>query len=87
MEDIDLALRQSAVTTKWNVEAVTAVLGQAAAINLYDGFEFAIGDPTLDLNAAPYGGVPFSSGRANVTFLALTCFFQALTRQAARCPN
>jgi hypothetical protein len=58
--DIDLALRQSpAVPTKWNAEVVTAMLRQAAAINLDDGFEFAIGDPTLDLDAAPYGGSRF----------------------------
>jgi hypothetical protein len=58
--DIDLALRQStAVPRKWNAEAVTAMLRQAAAINLDDGFEFAIGDPTLDLDAAPYGGSRF----------------------------
>jgi hypothetical protein len=34
-------------------------LRQAAAINLDDGFEFAIGAPTLDLDAAPYGGARF----------------------------
>jgi hypothetical protein len=58
--DIDLALRQSsAVPTKWNIETVTAMLRQAAAINLDDGFEFTIGDPTLGLDAAPYGGSRF----------------------------
>ncbi len=58
--DIDLALRQSpAVPAKWSVEAVTVMLRQAAAINLDDGFEFTIGDPTLGLDAAPYGGSRF----------------------------
>ncbi|MEI7807653.1 MAG: nucleotidyl transferase AbiEii/AbiGii toxin family protein [Verrucomicrobiota bacterium] len=59
--DIDLALRKSAATPKeWNIEAVTALLRQAAAINLEDGFEFTIGDATLDLDAAPYGGARFT---------------------------
>jgi hypothetical protein len=58
--DIDLALRQSTTRPKeWNVEAVTAMLRRASEINLADGFEFAIGDPTLDLDAAPYGGARF----------------------------
>lgn len=59
--DIDLALRKSAATpNEWNIEAVTALLRQAAAINLEDGFEFTIGDATLDLDAAPYGGARFT---------------------------
>jgi hypothetical protein len=58
--DIDLALRHSTTTSKkWDVEAVTAMLRQCAAINLSDGFEFTIGDATLDLDAAPYGGARF----------------------------
>jgi hypothetical protein len=61
--DIDLALRKSAATPKaWNIEAVTARLREAAAINLADGFEFTIGDATLDLDAAPYGGARFTVG-------------------------
>jgi predicted nucleotidyltransferase component of viral defense system len=59
--DIDLALRKSTATSKkWNVEVVTAMLRQAAAINLADGFEFTIGEATLDLDAAPYGGARFT---------------------------
>jgi len=59
--DIDLALRKSAATTKeWNFEVVTAMLREAAAINLADGFEFTIGEATLDLDAAPYGGARFT---------------------------
>ena len=58
--DIDLALRQpSAGPAKWSTETVVAILRQAAAINLDDGFDFAIGAPTLDLDAAPYGGARF----------------------------
>ncbi len=59
--DIDLALRRSAATPKgWNVEVVTAMLRQAAAINLADGFEFTIGEAVLDLDAAPSGGARFT---------------------------
>ncbi len=59
--DIDLALRKSAATPqRWNIEVVTAMLREAAAINLADGFEFTIGDATLDLDAAPYGGARFT---------------------------
>lgn len=58
--DIDLALRQSpAMPAEWNAEAVTVMLRQAAAVNLDDGFDFTVGDPTLDLDAAPYGGARF----------------------------
>jgi len=58
--DIDLAVRPpSVMPTEWNAEAVTAGLRQAAAVNLDDGFEFTIGVPTLDLDAAPYGGARF----------------------------
>ncbi len=58
--DIDLALRRSTATPQdWNAEVVTAMLRQAAAINLADGFEFTIGEATLDLDAAPYGGARF----------------------------
>jgi hypothetical protein len=59
--DIDLALRKSSATPKeWNVETVTAMLRQDSAINLADGFEFTISDPTLALDAAPYGGARFT---------------------------
>jgi hypothetical protein len=58
--DIDLALRQSlAGPTEWSAEAVVAMLRQAAAIHLDDGFDFTIRAPTLDLDAAPYGGTRF----------------------------
>jgi len=58
--DIDLALRKSTATPKdWDAGAVTTMLRQAAAIPLADGFEFTIGEATLDLDAAPYGGARF----------------------------
>jgi predicted nucleotidyltransferase component of viral defense system len=59
--DIDLALRKPTANPKqWNVEVVTAMLRQAAATNLADGFEFTIGEATLDLDAAPSGGARFT---------------------------
>lgn len=58
--DIDLALRNTTASTQnWNAEVVTAMLRQAAAVNLADGFEFTVGEATLDLDAAPYGGSRF----------------------------
>ena len=58
--DIDLALRPSTTTPgEWDVQAVTAILRQSAASNLHDGFEFTLGDATMDLDAAPYGGARF----------------------------
>jgi hypothetical protein len=58
--DIDLAFRPSpSIPGEWDVKAVTALLRRASAIHFDDGFEFKIGDPTLDLDAAPYGGSRF----------------------------
>lgn len=58
--DIDLALRQSSsLPSEWNIEVVTALLRRTAEVHFDDGFEFGIGDPTLDLDAAPYGGSRF----------------------------
>lgn len=54
--DVDLAIRQLPDGAKeWNDAAVRASLERAAAIDLEDGFEFTIGEPTMDLDAAPYG--------------------------------
>lgn len=55
--DIDLAIRQLPGRTKrWDENAVRSLLDLGARIDLEDGFEFAIGEPTMDLDAAPYGG-------------------------------
>jgi hypothetical protein len=35
------------------------LLTQASDADLGDGFAFVIGEPTLDLDAAPYGGSRF----------------------------
>jgi predicted nucleotidyltransferase component of viral defense system len=55
--DIDLALRRWPGGAKqWDEDAVRNLLEEMARIDLEDGFEFTIGEPTMDLNAAPYGG-------------------------------
>jgi predicted nucleotidyltransferase component of viral defense system len=58
--DIDLAIRQlPGGATQWDEAAVRSMLEIAAHIELEDGFEFTIGEPTMDLDAAPYGGSRF----------------------------
>jgi Nucleotidyl transferase AbiEii toxin, Type IV TA system len=55
--DIDLAFLQfPGGTKKWDEGAVRRMLQLAARIELEDGFEFTIGEPMVDLDAAPYGG-------------------------------
>jgi hypothetical protein len=55
--DIDLAIRHLPGAAKqWDEAAIRNLLERAAGIDLQDGFEFAIGEPTMDLDAAPYGG-------------------------------
>jgi len=53
--DVDLAIR-NLPTKKWDDAAIRSLLESAAGIDLQDGFEFAIGAPTMDLEAAPDGG-------------------------------
>lgn len=58
--DVDLAIRQLPHgAMEWNDAAVRASLERAAAVDLGDGFEFTIGEPTMDLDAAPYGGARY----------------------------
>ncbi len=55
--DIDLAIRQLPGGAKeWDEAAIRNLLENAAGFDLGDSFEFIIGEPTLDLDAAPYGG-------------------------------
>jgi len=55
--DIDLGIRQlPGGTTQWDANVIRTLLERAASIDLQDAFEFTIGEPTMDLNAAPYGG-------------------------------
>jgi hypothetical protein len=58
--DIDLAVRSmSGSGGQWDDAAVRLLLQDLANADLGDGFEFLIGEPTMDLDAAPYGGSRF----------------------------
>jgi hypothetical protein len=58
--DIDLALRSMPGSgSQWDDAAVRGLLQDLADADLGDGFEFFIGEPTMDLDAAPYGGSRF----------------------------
>jgi len=55
--DLDLAIRQlPGGARQWDEDAIRNLLEDAAGFDLGDGFEFIIGEPTMDLDAAPYGG-------------------------------
>lgn len=55
--DIDLAIRPWPRGAKrWDEVNVRNLLELAARLELEDGFEFTIGEPTMDLDAAPSGG-------------------------------
>ena len=55
--DIDLAIRQlPGGAREWDEAAIRNLLENAAGFDLGDSFEFIIGEPTMDLDAAPYGG-------------------------------
>ena len=56
--DVDLAIR-NLPAKKWDDAAIRSLLESAASVDLQDGFEFTIGAPTMDLDAAPYGGSRF----------------------------
>lgn len=56
--DVDLAIR-NLPTKKWDDAAIRGLLENAASVDLQDGFEFTIGESTMDLDAAPYGGARF----------------------------
>lgn len=56
--DVDLAIR-NLPTEKWNDVAILGLLERAVSVDIQDGFEFAIGAPMMDLDAAPYGGSRF----------------------------
>jgi hypothetical protein len=72
--DIDLALRSLPEGAKdWDAVEMRELLIQASDVDLGDGFAFLIGEPTLDLDAAPYGGSRFPvdarmAGRQFVSF-------------------
>jgi hypothetical protein len=55
--DIDFAIRQlPGGARQWDDAAIRSLLENAAAFDLEDSFEFIIGEPTMDLDAAPYVG-------------------------------
>lgn len=58
--DIDLGIRQlPGGATQWDANAIRTLLERAASIDLQDAFEFTIAEPTMDLDAAPYGGARY----------------------------
>ncbi len=56
--DVDLAIR-NLPSKKWDNDVIRGLLETAASVDLKDGFEFTIGAPSMDLDAAPYGGSRF----------------------------
>jgi predicted nucleotidyltransferase component of viral defense system len=55
-KDIDLVLKASRVGTDDRNQAVRRLLQDAMQKDSNDFFEFLVGEPTLDLEAVPYGG-------------------------------
>ena len=72
--DIDLAIRKLPGGAKdCDAVVIRELLTQVSEVDLGDGFAFVIGEPTLDLDAAPYGGSRFPvdarmAGRRFVSF-------------------
>jgi hypothetical protein len=58
--DIDLTVQRIAAATEVEAnEIVREMLQDAAKLSLGDWFEYTVGPPVLDLDAAPYGGARF----------------------------
>ena len=58
--DIDLTVQRVAAATEADAnQIVRRMLQDAAAFSLGDWFEYTIGPPVLDLDAAPYGGARY----------------------------
>jgi hypothetical protein len=58
--DIDLTVQRIAAATEADAnQIVRDMLQEAASFSLGDWFEYSIGPPVLDLDAAPYGGARF----------------------------
>jgi hypothetical protein len=58
--DIDLTVQRIAAATEVEAnEIVRDMLQDAAKFSLGDWFEYTVGPPVLDLDAAPYGGARF----------------------------
>lgn len=58
--DIDLTVERIAAATEADANQILRdMLQDAASLSLGDWFEYTIGPPVLDLDAAPYGGARF----------------------------
>jgi hypothetical protein len=58
--DIDLTVQRVAATTEEEANQIVREMVQnAASFRLDDWFEYTIGAPTMDLEAAPYGGARY----------------------------
>jgi len=59
--DIDLSLQPVTAATDQTEASrmIREMLQQAAGISLKDWFEYRIGSPVMDLEAAPYGGARY----------------------------
>jgi hypothetical protein len=58
--DIDLTVQRIAAATESDSnQIVRDMLQDAASVSLGDWFEYTVGPPALDLDAAPYGGARF----------------------------
>jgi len=58
--DIDLTVQRVAAATEADANRIVRdMLQDAASLRLGDWFEFTIGPPVLDLDAAPYGGARY----------------------------
>lgn len=58
--DIDLTVQRAEATAGGDTNQVCREMLQSAAdVDLRDWFEFVVGQPIMDLTAAPYGGARF----------------------------
>jgi len=82
--DIDLASRRLPGGAKeWDEAAIRNLLEAAAGFDLGDSFEFTIGEPTMDLDAAPYGRSRYPV-EAQMTVNSSNATFSVLDRRTGR---
>lgn len=79
--DIDLTVQRVAATIEAD-QAVRDMLQEAAGFSLGDWFDYTIGPPSLELDAAPYGGArfPIEAGWAEGSSRAFTWMPGSATR-------
>jgi hypothetical protein len=64
--DIDLTVQRIVAATESDAnQTVRDMLQDAANVSLGDWFEYTIGPPVLDLDAAPYGGPASTAGSSH----------------------